>query len=97
MNPMKLKLLAELLSHLDDSQGADLKSLLSEKPEMGGGDGLSVSKVEVGASPLGEEKEDDPLAALSPGGVGTEKAPGEGVEQEMSDDELEELLKTYLK
>lgn len=30
MNAMKMKILEELLSHLDDSQGGDLKSLLDQ-------------------------------------------------------------------
>jgi hypothetical protein len=89
--------LNETLSHLDESQAGDLKSMLEEskKPELGLDDmiesegedfeqpkGVSaVEKIKVLGKPEAEESED------------TETLPGE---EEMSDDELNELLKKHL-
>jgi hypothetical protein len=97
--------LNETLSHLDESQGHDLKSLLekenmpkmeegspeeeaSESPDeaMSEGDkpkGLSIEKVEVLGKPKAGMSEDE----------SNDKLPGE---EEMSDDELNELLKKHL-
>lgn len=103
MNPMKLKILEELLSHMDSSSGMDLKSLLDE------------SKKPAEASPL-EESGESPQAEMDeegkPKGIAIEKVsvlgkkPGEmddpmgkpggvGVEDEddkPSPDELKYLL-----
>src|SRR4051812_21511193 len=98
--------LNETLSHLDDSQADDLKSLLdkSKAPELKEGSpeeeasespdeemaedgkpkGLSIEKVEV----LGKPKN-----GLDDAGSDDQKLPGE---EEMSDDELNELLKKHL-
>jgi hypothetical protein len=112
MNSLKVKLLDQLMSHLTDSQGRDLKELLDQ------------SKMPMEGSPL-EEAMDGPKEALlkgdKPKGISIEKVevlgkpkdPTQGQfdekadqaiqdatsagEEEMSDDELEELLSQYLK
>ena len=96
MNALKLQLLDELLDHLAASQGGDLKSLLMEKPgdkpmtpltdepESPGVDGdpkgISIEKVSM----LGKPTDGDEGDITAPG-----KPPGD----DMSDDELEEMLK----
>jgi hypothetical protein len=96
--------LNETLSHLDGSQADDLKSMLdsskmpegspeeeaSESPmeemkEDGKPKGLSIEKVEVLGKPNHGVGADDSESS--------EKLPGE---EEMSDDELNELLKKHL-
>lgn len=93
MNPLKLKLLEELLEHISGSQGNDLKSLLDEskKPQVeeevsDSSDplsevpkGLSGEKVEVLEKPEGESK-----------------GPSLPSDQDMSEDELKELIEQYL-
>jgi hypothetical protein len=94
--------LNEALSHLDDSQAGDLKSMLddSKKPSM-----IEGSQDEEGSeSPSDEAMEDgkpkglsiEKIDVLGKPGVGDSsdsKLPGE---DEMSDDELNELLKKHL-
>lgn len=110
MNPMKMKLIEELMSHLDSSQGGDLKSMMD----------MDKNKAGVGADPLGEEEEMDEMG--KPKGIMVKKVSimgkkpemeegslgkmghemndvagvGESPEEEMSDDELSELLKKVL-
>lgn len=102
MNSMKMKVLEEILSHLDDSQGGDLKSLMdmpAESPEgaIAGADsseeipgkpqGMSVEKVSV----MGGEKDpsmDDMADSGVPADAGMPK------EDDMSDEELEEMLRS---
>ncbi len=97
MDAMKLKLLEEILSHLSDSQGSDLKSLLDESkappmveeadPLSGDKpDGLKVKSVEVMGDPLAEKEPGDEMALDEASGG-----------NEMSDEELEELVSKYLK
>lgn len=112
MNSMKMKILDEILSHLDDSQGSELKSLLDEsKKPMEDPEGLKIQSVEV-MKPEGEEEEladaDQPQTVGSKIGYpGFPKPPkkekptamlGSEIsdEPEMNDDELEELLRKHL-
>ena len=100
MNALKMKLVEELMSHLSSSQGNDLKSLLDkskapmeeEMPEemMDKPKGISVEKVSVMGKPKGfDEKADEAIESMD-GEPKEDLMPGE---TEMSDDELEELLK----
>lgn len=113
MNSIKMKLLDELLSHLDGMQGNDLKSLLDEhnkppvdesvpedsempdemKDAMGKPKGIKVESVEI----MKPKSKDDVIDEVTkPDGMGSEdtsKAPGE---DEMSDEELQELLKKLI-
>lgn len=111
MDPLKLKkqLLDEVLEHLAGSQGKDLKSLLDEdrnpKPPIEGSPeeealenpsdeaaedgkpkGIAIEKVKVMGKPTSFN--DDAKDALD--------AKGLSGDQEISDSELEELLKKYL-
>lgn len=110
MNNLKMKLLDELLSHLADSQGGDLKSLLDEskKPpieelgmsddldEEGNPKGLKVESIEVmGAPKQGfDQKVNEAIADSS-----DRKKPAAMIEgsdePEMDDDEIAELLRKY--
>ncbi len=93
MNGLKLKLLGELLDHLSQSQGGDLKSLMDEeaKPpeeevsplEEGKPKGIEVAKVSV----LGKPKSFDDQA----GEAMDQAVPPK--EDEPTDEELEELLR----
>lgn len=92
MNPLKLKLLSELIDHMSSSQGMDLKSLMDEekmkssvKEPM---EGMEVVKED----PLSPEKPmmDSEQMEGASGSVGPEVV--EGGDEEMSDDELKELL-----
>lgn len=91
---VKKRVLEELLEHLDMLQGEDLKGSLAErrgvKPEDGGEEMGKISAMKIEAEPMGEEKPD----------MGDEKSDelvskAKGMEdgEEMSEDELEELLK----
>jgi hypothetical protein len=111
MNSMKLKLLEEILGHLSDSQANDLKSLLDESknppidplkkmaPEKEGDmddkgkpKGISIEKVELMGKPraqlddLGDrdDMEDDLKDDLPTN------------EDDMTDDELRELIERHL-
>lgn len=55
MNPMKLKVLSELLDHLSDSQGSDLKSLLdsSKNPMEGNPSDEALNPLASGEKPQG--------------------------------------------
>jgi hypothetical protein len=115
MNALKQKILDELMEHLSNAQGGELKSLLDEskKPEMGiegmPGEkpkGLKIESVEVMGKPkMGADdkikqaiedasspKKEDPMS-MGDEGSEASKMPGE---EEMSDEELQELIKKYL-
>lgn len=88
LNPMKMKLLDELLEYLSDSQGNDLKSLAAPKAP----------------DPLESPDPLEKLGEHPPKGVAIEKIsvmgkpkdgmPGEeGEADEPNDDELQEILK----
>ncbi len=137
MNAMKMKLIEEILSHMDNSQGMDLKGLMDEahKPKEGSpleealespeegameGDkpkGLSVEKVSILGKPDDDvaSNEKDKTEHTFPGGgtlgtrIGypgspkpkpmpktTAMADPSGEHEEMSDDELKELLNKYM-
>lgn len=116
MNPMKLKLIEELLSHLSDSQGSDLKSMLDEskKPMMEEDEeseglphemaeakpkGLKIESIEVMKKPKRfDDQANEAIAEISkkPEMPMEEEASSLPGEEEMSDDELSELLKKYL-
>lgn len=116
MNPLKLKVLEELLGHLSGSQGMDLKALLDEMKE--------TPKEEAMESPLQQAKEESEGTEMhepsgKPKGIAIEKVSllskpksfddkaneamneavpeKKGNDEEMTDNELEELLKQYLK
>jgi hypothetical protein len=122
MDALKMKLIEEILDHLSDSQGGDLKSLLDDSkkasmPSMpdeemepdGKPKGISIEKVSV----MGKKPSIDEIASGKDGSDMEEKMESpsekeaemkdpmmeakEGDEPEMSDDELEEMLKSYLK
>ncbi len=106
MDPMKLKILDAIIQHLTNSQGGDLKSLLDESkaPPMDGSGsdpkGLEISKVSV----LGDKPGDMASAVKPDGGVGVDDDSAgpdaddiKGGDDEMSDDELQELLAKCLK
>jgi len=126
MNRLKVKLLDELMDHLSDSQGSDLKGLMDESKnpmenemgEDGKPKGLKIESVEImGKKPeiedvaLNDNKEKgDSLGSLI-GYPGEPKpknplpkpmypkptAMNEGMgEDEMTDDELKELLKRHM-
>jgi hypothetical protein len=112
MDPRKLKLLEEILSHLSDSQGGDLKSLLDEskKPQLpevlddgSSRDGLedpkgiAVEKLKVTANPEKPDFDSKVDDAIADSDS-AEHSPSEhqSGEEEMSDDELKELLGKYL-
>ena len=100
MDQRALKIIEELLKHISDSEGMDLKNLMSkpeEKPEM-----ENVEDV-VGKEGMEEPEEDE----MKPKGIAVEKVSimgkpkmneemlGEKKEESMdepTDDELEELL-----
>jgi hypothetical protein len=107
----KIKVLDELMDHLGDSQGNDLKSLLDESkrpPELGEDpNGLKIESVEI----MGKKPEEDVASnegktlGESIGYPGFEKkkptAMNEGMEgllgeDELSDEELAELLRQHV-
>lgn len=90
-NEMQIKVLEEILEHLKSSQGSDLKLLMeSEKPEV---------EIEMeGEKPEGELeiiKEPESKEEILDGGPDHIKAEiaEKGDHEEMTDEELEELLK----
>jgi len=102
---IKKELFDELLSHLEGSQGNDLKSLLAqmeakEKPGMEESESPEMQALEDAS---GVEEHDE---MGKPKGIAIEKISvgkpdelaeaAEGDQDEMSDDELSELLKKYL-
>ncbi len=108
-DPKKLKLIEELISHLEGSQGNDLGALVEEsrkpKMDMSSGDsevdefgkpkGVAIEKVSV------MKPEGDSDAALEKGmpelgSAGMADKPMGDSGDEMSDEELAELLKKYL-
>lgn len=98
MDAMKLQLLEEILEHLSSSQGNDLKSLLDEskKPPMemgmdGKPKGLEVEKVSVMGRP---DMDPDEKMKMDMDSSDVSQDPGE---EDMTDDELQELLGKYLK
>jgi|SRR6478609_5139084 len=102
MDPLKLKLINELMDHISTSQGGDLKSMLDEakmakeKPmnpldEATKPKGLAIEKVSVLSKPKPEIE--DLQKKPSPFGDST----ASDSEPEMSDDELKELLAKYLR
>ena len=89
MNPMKLKLLEEILSHLSDSQAGDLKSLLDNENKPEAIDSLDAEEItEVPGSEEIVDKSD-----VIPGLEKEASIPGE---EDMSDEELSELIKKHL-
>lgn len=108
----KRKLVEELLSHIDTSEGGDLKKLIEQAKApkdveaFGKPKGVSVENVEV----IGPEKEEEeavseemPLEgqpgheeAESPKMKAAEAALHKADDEELSEDELQELLKHYL-
>ncbi len=88
MNSLKLKLIEELLEHLSGSQGNELKSMLDELkiPK-----DLSVQKVEIKGDPSKESLDEELKSPMSDSNSELPKVD----EKEMSEDELEELLKSY--
>lgn len=95
MDPRKLSLLEEILSHLKDSQAGGLKSLLDEenKPALPEG----VDGEEALETP-GEESLEDKISSLDKPEI-EDKAQNPDLipgEEEMSDDELSELVKKFL-
>lgn len=114
MNPLKIKLLTELMGHMDSSQGKDLKALkdaeMMEKPEDEALEspekqaiedelgieahdkpkGVAIEKVSLMAKPKGDELMDMIRNKTGDLGMGEEEV--EGGDEEMSDDELKELL-----
>ncbi len=95
MNPLKLKVLEDIIKHLSSSQGQDLKGLLDESkkpPEMEIPGGKESEAEEMGD--MGKPKDlaiemDVPLEE-----EGKSEMPGG--ESEMSDSEMEEMIKKYL-
>lgn len=111
MNPLKLKLVEELMHHLGGSQGREFKGMLDaskmpkegspleealESPkeealEDGKPKGISVEKVSIMGKPakaahmMGGDEKMAPPAEMTP-------KDGGQAEDEMSDDELRELL-----
>lgn len=103
MNDLKLKLIDELIEHLSSLRGKDLKSMLDEEKmpaplegevipkeleieEDDGGVPVSDSEIPESVTVEGEDLDLEEKTAL----------PG-GKEEEMTDEELEELLKKSLK
>ncbi len=92
--------LDELIPHLDESQGSKLKDFLdsTKKPEgvmeiEGSPKGISVEKVSVMKKPEGfDDKVDEAIEGQDP-----ENPLASKDETELSDEELEELLKSKLK
>lgn len=92
MNPLKVKLLEEILSHLSDSQAGDLKSLLDEskKPKMP----EESPEEEALESPKEELAEDGKLESSEVSSSDPKSViPGE---DEMTDEELKELIAKHL-
>lgn len=102
MNPLKAKLLTDLIEHLSSSQGGDLKSMLDEskkpnplteseedplKPK-----GIEIEKVSVLGKPKPEIE--DMVKEKSPGMF---PDPVEEKEAEMTDEEMKELIEKYLR
>lgn len=84
MDSMKMKLLDELLEYLASRQGKGLKSLVDSKNMP-----MESEKVEVESKPEFDKQAEEAMEEAVP----EAKLPGE---EEMSDDELEELLKKHL-
>ena len=123
MNPLRLKILDQILSHMDSSQGGELKRLLEEKknplatspdkssdtlPELPDElkdlkekpKGIQVEKVSVIAKPKNsavDDKVDDAIAESEAEKDPLKKSKLLPGEEEMTDDELEELVGKYLK
>lgn len=103
---MKLKLLEELMEHMDSCQGKGLSDLLAESKKPNLGEGMSempesAMDDEYGMkSPKGLKVESIEVLGKKPEGL--EKDPmdgpitGEGEDAEMSDEELKELLSQYM-
>lgn len=95
------QLIEELLEHLNNSQGDDLHSLVqaSKKPmpadpvESDKPDGLAIEKVSVMGKPVDGCDDDSKMMA----DLGIKPGADDGAqEDDMSDDELKELLAKYL-
>jgi hypothetical protein len=87
----KIKVLEDILAYLQDAQGSELKSAMEPATE--------ELESEPKGNELGEDKDKDVMAAMGekaeePASEKDELAPGE---EEMSDDELDELLREHLK
>lgn len=88
MNPLKIKLLSEMLSHLDGSQGMDLKSMMDqEKNETPMDEAMeSPDKLALGDK-LGLDKLDKPEDPMmgKPKGISIEKLSLMGDKKPMMD------------
>ncbi len=107
MNSLKMKLLDELMNHLSGMQGMDLKKLMDSEKDSGAGvgpedpmademgdkpKGLAIEKVSVMGKPKMDGMDDAAEeASESPEMEAMEQKNG-GEDDEMSDEELKELL-----
>ncbi len=99
----KKQLIEELIQHLEGSQGDDLMNLVNKskggledmpgvKPK-----GISVEKIDVMKPHAGLEDSPEEEASETPGEEQSEDAGGMGGDDEMTDQELAELLKEFIK
>lgn len=103
MNPVKLKVLGEIIDYLTEKQGGNLKSMLDQSKEpmveevdvdvMPEGEGMMDEQAMEAGSDLGGEV---PEIEATPEGEVEEMAMGEmgdkGPGEELTDEELEALL-----
>jgi hypothetical protein len=95
MDARKLRILDQILSHLSDSQAGSLKSLLDDENKPVVEESEDEASV-MSDEPAIEDKVDGAIAEVSGDkalGDKEELLPGE---EEMTDDELSELLKKHL-
>lgn len=88
----KIKVLEEILAYLQDAQGGELKGALDESmkpvaPEMPEAGEAEAFEGKVEGAPMPGEEEAAPMAMEG----------GEGGEEEMTDEEMDELLREHLK
>lgn len=119
IDPIKMKLVQELLDHLDSSQGSDLKDLVSQMKQKalnpvspddsmdGKPKGIQIESVKLIGKKPGMSGMDDNDPSTDAGSDDSSSMPvkdaldeasgldsgSSGDHDEMSDDELEELLK----
>lgn len=81
MNERRVKLIADLIKHLEDMDGEEMKGMLEPKVE---------EKMEVVEEPMAEEPKDKgPMEVLAEKGT---DAPSMEEDEELSDEEFEEML-----
>lgn len=101
MDPRKMQILEELIEHLGGKESAKFKSALDEErnPKPLEEEKPEGMEIEIVGKPEGKDAELEAAIKRHGGGLGEDESPvmeaSEG-EDEMSDEELKEMLEKYM-